>query len=336
MALSQSWPGVSGKAQVLDIRRDLAGAVVRQGVFASVADTLAAPTPLLNKTSTMTPTVREFNAAIRRGPVNDGSQLIYNDGPTGLFPTFGTAPQSGSRKDLFWVKAFDTTYDSKASVEFGITPGDVSAGTAVPRRDLMPTGALELGTLLLPAGATSLQSANVVWEDTFDFAMLRGGTLYVRRESLLANELTTVPLGTTAYAVAEDRTYVLSAQTNGTRYWLHLFGKPSSSLMVPASVFSNDGSRPVYVRRTGGRVFLEGAVRSSTAFFDSTISYGVGNLPVEFAPKVTKTYPTDVNRVHGYLIVGTNGVVSFQSTVSFTGVLDLTTDVANWADARTV
>jgi hypothetical protein len=176
MTLKQAWPGVSGKAQILDIRNDLAGVVVRQGVMPFADMSL----PLMNKTSTMRPTVREFHAAIKRTSRADGAQLIYNDGPTGAFPTFSAAPGTGSRMDLLWVKAFDTLYDGTADVQFGITPGVSTTGTAVADRASMPEGALELGTLLIPAGATTLNSTGVVWTNTYQFGALRGMAIWVR------------------------------------------------------------------------------------------------------------------------------------------------------------
>lgn len=340
MTLKQSWPGVSGKAQILDIRNALAGAVVRQGVFQSLSDAtaVASQVPLMNKTNSMKPTVREFHAAIKRPNRGDGAQLVYNDGPSGTYPEFETAPASGSRKDILWVKAFDTLYDARAGVEFGITKGVSTTGTAQPDRASLPEGALELGTLLLPAGATTLQSTGVVWEDTYAFGLLRGGVLYVRKEADLAAELSNHPLGTPAYAIAEDRSYQLGLLNNnaGARYWLQTGGKPAIGAFSPVSVFQSDASRPVRALRNAGIVNMEGAVRSSSAIFDNTIVYTVGSIPAEFAPKSTKSFSTDVNRVHAYLIFDTNGNIRFLSTVSFNGVLDMTVDVATWADPRTV
>lgn len=176
MALSQSWPGVSGKAQALDVRRDLAGMVVRAGVM-PMADMT---TPLMTKTSTMIPQVKEFHAAVRRANVQDGVQLIHNDGPTGTFPQFDAAPQTGTRLDLLYVRVYDTAFDSKASVEFEKITGTATTGIAQARRDLLPAGAVELGTVLFPAGATTLNSSGVVYTDTYQFGALRGGAIWFR------------------------------------------------------------------------------------------------------------------------------------------------------------
>lgn len=222
MALSQSWPGVSGKAQALDIRRDVAGIVIRQGILPSAADP---DTPLLNKTSTMIPTVREFHAAIKR-TASDGSQLIHNDGPTGTFPQFTAAPQTGSRMDILWVKAFDTAYDPKANVEFGITDGVATTGTAVANRAAMPAGAMELGTLLVPAGATTLQSAGVIWTNTAQFGALRGGPILVRREAELDATLAALlPLGAQATALDTQQTLEVGFGFSGlNRGWYPVGG----------------------------------------------------------------------------------------------------------------
>jgi len=196
MTLKQAWPGVSGKAQVLDIRNDLAGMLIRQGVLASASDGAVPAVPLLNKSNTLTPSVREFHAIIKRPNRADGSQMIYNDGPTGAFPAFGSAPQTGTRLDLLWVKAFDTLYDDRGNVEFGITPGTSTTGTAQANRAAMPEGALELGTLLMPAGATTLNSAGVVWTDTYQYGAIRGVNFFVRTEAELTSALQALlPLG---------------------------------------------------------------------------------------------------------------------------------------------
>jgi hypothetical protein len=194
--LSQSWPGVSGAAQVSDVRNDVEGLVFRQGVLPH-GDNTKPNAQLLNRGSSMTPSPKEFFAVIMR-TVSDGAQFIYNDGPGGVVPAFETAPQAGSRLDLFWVKAYDTKYDGKSGVEFGISKGDATTtGSPTARRQDMPVGALELGTMLIPAGATTLVSAGVTWTDTYQFAALRGGTLFYRSAGAMnAAEAALYPLGT--------------------------------------------------------------------------------------------------------------------------------------------
>lgn len=199
MALTQSWPGVSGKAQVLDVRKDLLGIVARSGIIPDLVTT-----SLLNKTNSMTPTLRQFYLAIVRANSGaDGAQLISNDGPTGPVPAFDPAPQTGSRLDLFWVKAFDPLYESEGDVRYGITPGVPTTGTAVADRASMPAGAVELGTMLIPAGATTLQSANVVWTETFRYGALRGGSFLYRTFDDMVNDRANAPRGQIASLISD-------------------------------------------------------------------------------------------------------------------------------------
>lgn len=244
--LTQSWPGVSGKAQALDIRQAVAGMVLRPGVMPGPNDPA---TPLLNKTTTMTPTLREFNLAYRRN-ATDGIQLFYNDGPTQAaneMPAFAAAPATGSRMDILYVKSFDPAYDDASlgtSPRYLIAQGDATTGTAQPRRDRILPGGFELGTLLLPAGATTLQSANVVWTDTYQFGALRGGLVIFRNAAEMNAGVTAkfMPYGQECMNLETLQTYVLGRVDGAPRLaerGTNLFG---SSQTFPGGTIVNQGT----------------------------------------------------------------------------------------------
>lgn len=98
------------------------------------------------------------------------------------------------------------------------------------------------------------------------------------------------------------------------------------------SVFVPDSTRTPRAARQTGRVFLEGAVRSTNATFVAGTVYTVGSIPAAFAPKIAKAFAIDLNRVHGYVVVDASGSVGIMSTVGFTGVLDASIDGLNWVD----
>jgi len=244
MALSEPWPGTSGRAQARDIRNDLEGVVARTGIFPG-----SSTAPLLNKTSTMTPTIRAFDAAFRR-TASDGTQLVSNDGPTGLFPAFDAAPASGARKDLLVLSVYDTAFDATAGAKFEIVKGDASTATdPAPRRDKMLANQMEIGTLTIPAGATSLASANVVWTETFQFAALRGAPVYFRKlQELRDAAVSSFVSGDTAFSLDTGNTFQL---LNGT--WNVLKRRvPRLFLDVPgASTWSLPGNRALTTLWTG-------------------------------------------------------------------------------------
>jgi hypothetical protein len=239
MSLSQAWPGASGAAQVSDVRNDVEAIVMRAGVMPFTSNTRPGAT-LVNRPGSMTPSITEFYAAIQRTPA-DGTQFIYNDGPGGVVPAFETAPSAGSRLDLLWVKVFDPKYDAKTGVEFGISKGDATtSGSPIARRGDMPAGALELGTMLIPAGATTLQSSGVTWTDTYQFGALRGGVLYYRSSSAMtSSDAALYPLGTDGMVVGTSR--LMYVTTSGWSFGqddilkaTNVPNKPGNSIAVPA------------------------------------------------------------------------------------------------------
>lgn len=132
--------------------------------------------------------------------------------------------------------------------------------------------------------------------------------------------------GDTGYQVDTKAEYLY----DGTS-WIAVVN-PVYGAMSFVSVFIPDTTRTPRAARQGGRVYLEGAVRSTNATFLAGTVYSVGSIPAAFAPKVAKAFPTDLNRVHGYVVIDTAGGVGILSTVGFTGVLDATVDGLNWVD----
>lgn len=149
---------------------------------------------------------------------------------------------------------------------------------------------------------------------------------YIWASAAARTAQTGMSAGSTGYQVDTGVSYIY----NGTA-WINP-SAPVYGNFTFVSVFISDTVRTPRVAMQGGRVYSEGSVRSTNATYLAATSYTVGSIPTAFAPKVVKSFSTDLNRVHGYVAFQTDGTVTFSSTVGFTGVLDLTIDGFNWTD----
>ena len=103
---------------------------------------------------------------------SDGVVIFTNDGTVQV--AIEAAPAANSRIDVVWVKHNDNAEgngDATAVPELGVAKGNAAAA---PTKPTIPTGALELATLTIPAGATSTRSSGVVLTNSFSFTALQG------------------------------------------------------------------------------------------------------------------------------------------------------------------
>jgi len=136
--------------------------------------------------------------------------------------------------------------------------------------------------------------------------------------------------GATGYQVDTKVEYIY----NGTVWEAPML--PTYGAFTPTGVYSADSVRGARAVAQNGRVYLEGAIRSTSALFVVGTSYGAGSIPAAFAPKTAKAFAVDINRTHGYLTITPAGAITFVCSVGFTGVLDLAIDGLNWTDAKYV
>lgn len=204
MALRNSIFAVSGNASFLDARRDMSGLFVCDkttmlpiaGILDSSQDNLVS-----GNSNSMSVTVHPFNAVLNRY----GALLIQNDGDVKV--PLNAAPSANSRIDVVYVKQHETrppmSDDSDFPV-FGVMKGVAAATPVAPS---VPSGALALAQVLLPAGVSNTAAAGVVITQTYIGAAMKGDMLRVQT-SAQRDALPKVPDGTLVHNVADGCDYV--------------------------------------------------------------------------------------------------------------------------------
>lgn len=204
MTLRNSLFAVSGKASFLDARRDMSGLFICDkttmmpiaGILDRSQDNL-----VTGNSNSMSVTVHPFNAVLNRY----GALLIQNDGDVKV--SLAAAPSANSRIDVVYVKQNETRSpmsDGSDVPAFGVVKGTAAAAPVAPS---VPSGALALAQVLLPAGVSNTAAAGVVITQTYIGAALKGDMLRVQT-SAQRDALTGVPDGTLLHNVADNRDYV--------------------------------------------------------------------------------------------------------------------------------
>jgi len=269
--------------------------------------------------------VLDLEAAAEAGPYTYAIDAAVSGALT-------AANASNPRTDLLYVQMTDnsedgTTPGQPGKVTVGYLAGVAGATAPVPAT---PPRALALARVNVPRAGAGAPTVSWVAPST----PAAGGVIeYPSRASLDADR---PQPGTLGYVAPTGQLFMLAtpSATSASPFWLHAAGKPDVGAITVQSVFTPDSARGLRVVAQGGRIYLEGAVRSSEATFDKDYGYVVGKLPVEFAPRTTKAYATDINRVLGYVMVRPNGELVVQSSVAFRGILDATVEGFSWPDAR--
>ena len=181
MALFDGWPAVSGAATFQEIRKSLAGQVVRdaagvmrKGIFPTTA------AALVTGTATMNVAVASFVAALDR----NGLVLVANEGAANVL--LSSAPASGSRWSVVYVKQQETEAPFSDAANGPILSRVESTTSAAAARALLPAGALELALVQVNAGSANTNAAGVTITQTASFTAMAGGIVWVRDATELA------------------------------------------------------------------------------------------------------------------------------------------------------
>lgn len=204
MALRNSIFAVSGNASFMDARRDMSGLFVCDkttmlpvaGILDRSQDNL-----VTGNGNSMSVTVHPFNAVLNR----HGALLIQNDGDVKV--PVAAAPSANSRIDVVFVKQQETRSpmsDDSDSPVFGVVKGVAAATPVAPS---VPSGALALAQVLLPAGVSNTAAPGVVIAQTYIGAAMKGDMLRVQT-SAQRDTLPKVPDGTLVHNVADGCDYV--------------------------------------------------------------------------------------------------------------------------------
>ena len=204
MTLRNSIFAVSGNASFLDARRDMSGLFVCNkttmlpiaGILDRSQDNL-----VTGRGDSMSVTVHPFNAVLNRY----GALLIQNDGDVKV--PLNAAPSANSRIDVVYVMQHETRPPMSDDSDFPVFGVAIGVAAATPVAPSVPSGALALAQVLLPAGVSNTSASGVVITQTYIGAAMKGDMLRVWT-SEQRDALTGAPEGALLHNVADDCDYV--------------------------------------------------------------------------------------------------------------------------------
>lgn len=204
MVLRNSIFAVSGNASFMDARRDMSGLFVCNkttmlpiaGILDRSQDNL-----VTSRGDSMGVTVHPFNAVLNRY----GALLIQNDGDVKV--PINAAPSANSRIDVVYVIQHETRPPMSDDSDFPVFGVAIGVAAATPVAPSVPSGALALAQVLIPAGVSNTSAAGVVITQTYIGAALKGDMLRVWT-SAQRDALTGVPDGTLLHNVGDGCDYV--------------------------------------------------------------------------------------------------------------------------------
>ena len=319
MALTDAFPGAPGVADSVDLRKGLAGLIVRDTAGVARAGIFPRHTnALVTARSDMALDVAAFEGVSVRG---GGPLFMANDG-VAQSPASATAPASNSRIDVLYFKQNENGYggfaDGVNTPVFGVATGVAAASPTKPSIAGI-AGAVELATVTIPSTATATNSSGVVITQTFQYTAAAGGMVYFRNASDEA--AFTLPMqGQVGYRLdlgCETTHFALyNAFTNP--------GGKSVAVWVPADtgwtnfalvngwvLFGSEA--PGYIRKAG-IVYLRGRAIGTNAT-SSTIT----SLPADFQPGMTIVGMTDNSSgtADRYVISSGGSITGGTNTVAF-------------------
>src|SRR3546814_20793599 len=125
---------------------------------------------------------------------------MQNDGTVAA--TITTAPVSNSRIDVVYVKQNESAAPMSDGADTAVIAVVAGTAAASPVKPAIPTGALELATVLVPSGVTATNAGGVVITQTAPFTATAGGVVYVRNAT--ERDAWTPAQGAIAYQIHTD------------------------------------------------------------------------------------------------------------------------------------
>lgn len=204
MTLRNSIFAVSGNASFLDARRDMSGLFVCNkttmlpiaGILDRSQDNL-----VTGNSNSMSVTVHPFNAVLNRY----GALLIQNDGNVNV--PLNAAPSANSRIDVVYVMQHETRPPMSDDSDFPVFGVALGVAAATPVAPSVPSGALALAQVLLPAGVSNTTASGVVITQTYIGAAMKGDMLRVWT-SAQRDAMTGAPEGALLHNEADGCDYV--------------------------------------------------------------------------------------------------------------------------------
>ncbi|WP_416394228.1 MULTISPECIES: hypothetical protein [unclassified Curtobacterium] len=156
------------------------------------------------KTTSMNVTIADQTVYVLSRSLSDGATIVTNVGVATV--AIPTAPSSNSQYSVVYVKHNDTSFgDADSNPLFGVVTGTAAASPAVPA---VPSGAVAIATVLVPAGATTTSSSGVVITNIIKGTSTYGSAIRYRTVSDMRADVANVLDGCLAY-IKGDALYYL-------------------------------------------------------------------------------------------------------------------------------
>ncbi|WP_394685333.1 hypothetical protein [uncultured Microbacterium sp.] len=327
MTVRPGFPAGSGAATFQDIRRSLAGQVVKSAAGVLRTGILPIGTgQLITGTASMVVNVQTCVIVLDR----NGAVFLPNDGVQPV--QLSSAPSSGSRWSIVYAKQRETEAPFSDAAAGPLIDKVESTTSETAARNLLPAGARELGVWKIDAGVTTTNAASgVTYTETVPYTAMEGGTVLFRNQA--ERDAWAPHEGSMGYQLDTQRGYEYLGATIG---WVHSFGKPEIGAFTSQGIYSAGGS-PFRVLGSAGRIAPEGNIVSASAGFTAGDTYTFGSIPAAMAPKTAQIVMGLVN-VDGLaeITFTTTGAVTGKFNKSFTGTLNMWINAGGWADKRLV
>lgn len=179
MAILDGFPAASGTVDSTELRKALAGLILRDtsgnaraGVFPRHVNALVTAKPI------MAVDVAAFEGVSVRG---GGPIFMANDGTASV--PIDAAPGSNSRIDVVYFKQNEQAAPYSDANELPVL--GVAKGTAAPApvKPAIPAGGVELATIRIPAGVSATNAGGVILTQTFQYTAVSGAPLWVRNST---------------------------------------------------------------------------------------------------------------------------------------------------------
>lgn len=227
---------------------------------------------------------------------SDGAVIVSNVGDVTV--PLDPAPSANSRYDVVYLKHNDTERgDATSAPVVDKVTGTAAASPTIPAA---PSGALVLGTVLVPAGVTSTNASGVVISNTVQQTALNGAPIRYRSVAALNADVANVIDGTLGYVKGNELFYMRGgawvAVSNGDTGWI--------PLSVPSSMTTNAA-----YRRMNGVVYFQGNISLKSGQFLNGYT-DITTLPSGFRPSVYFRAPAGMfNGYTGLFVVAIDGSV---------------------------
>ena len=328
MTLGDGFPAVSGTVDSTELRKALAGLILRDTSGNARAGVFPRHTSaLVSSKASMAVDVAAFEGVTVRG---GGPIFMANDGTVSV--SVDAAPVSNSRIDVVYFKQNESASPYSDANNLPVIAIAKGTAGAVPVKPTIPPGATELATILIPSGVSATNAGGVVITQTFQYTALTGALLWVRN-STERGALPTLPVGTTTLQLDTSMSYRwsgsawISATDSVTLVpWTALttvsslnidsltgFGQYEIILDLPTSSVAN---------MITTKLRASGAADSSAAYDFQYVLGAVTSVVGEAALAQTSWFATTGNRADKFLTLRLTGLNESQRTI---GHLDITT-----------